>query len=802
MALHVHGRGGVAMASVSLEDARSSDPVGRLLEDSWRERSQQGHRRELIVETLVGLAFLVCAAPMAIAALSTQHFDAGLAVLLVALYALTSRMIKFPIGAGYVVPSYLVLVPMLLLLPAGTVPLLTAAGLVLGTLALVLMRRAPAERVLFAVPDAWHAVGPALVLMLAGRGGSDVRLALVYTGAFAAGCALDLLSGTVREWAIAGVASRVQLRVQAVVWMVDACIAPLGLLVAHAMRRHTAEALLIVPLNFVLLMVERDRTARIEQAQQRLELVAHERTRLQGAVRRLGDALAAKLDVQALAEIVLRGSIDALDASIGRVTFAGADLVPDVWIGSEPGSEHAIAAAAAQAEELATACQLERRGVWALALPFFYAREQGEEIDVRGSVTVARPGREFRADERALMEGLVDRARQAASDIVAHQRLREQAFTDPLTRLGNRRRLIADMDVRMESASSAEPLVLILFDLNGFKSYNDTFGHQAGDAVLQRVGGRLATAMERYDGAAYRLGGDEFCAVLSIPESELEEALAKAAAALEEHGENFAVTPALGAVLMPQEATTLDQALQLADERMYSNKRQRTSLAGEQARDVLMRIIHAKQPALQQRGSDVAQLCARVGSRLRMSRADVDELVRAAELHDIGKVGIPDAILRKADELTEAEWAFVKQHTVLGARILGAVPALRTTAEIVRATHERWDGEGYPDGLRGAQIPLASRVISACDAYETMTSGRSHRGRRSPGEACAELMREAGAQFDPGVVGALMRELADASEDAAAPERAAGPAQPRAAGVSARLRDAVAGGEISRGSRP
>jgi diguanylate cyclase (GGDEF)-like protein len=785
------------MASVSVDDARSSDPVGRLLEDSWRERSQQGHRRELIVETLVGVAFLACAVPMALGALATQHFDVGVAALLVALYALTSRMIKFPIGAGYVVPSYLVLVPMLLLLPPGTVPLLTAGGLVIGTLALVLLRRAPAERALFAVPDAWHAVGPAAVLMLAGRGGGDIHLALIYGAAFVAGCALDLMSGTVREWAIAGVASRVQLRVQAVVWMVDACIAPLGLLVAHAMRQHPAEALLILPLNLVLLMVSRDRTARIEQAQQRLELVAHERTRLQGAVRRLGDALAAKLDVQALADIVLRGSIEALDASCGRVTLAGADPAADVSIGSEPGSEYALAAAATLAREEGATCQLERRGVWALALPFFYGGEQGE---VRGSVTVARPGRRFRTDEQAVMEGLVERARRAASDIVAHQHLREQAFTDPLTRLGNRRRLIADMDVRMERACAAEPLVLILFDLDGFKSYNDTFGHQAGDAVLQRVGSRLAAATSRYDGAAYRLGGDEFCAVLSIPVNALDGAVAAAAAALEEHGENFAVTPSLGAVLLPQEAGTLDHALQLADERMYSNKRQRTSLAGEQARDVLIRIIHAKQPALQQRSSEVAQLCGRVGARLEMPAADLEELVRAAELHDIGKVGIPDAILRKTDELTEAEWAFVKQHTVLGARILGAVPALQTTAEIVRATHERWDGEGYPDGLRGVGIPLASRVISACDAYETMTSGRSHRGRRSPREACAELMREAGGQFDPSVVDALLLELGgdDAEQHEVRP--AGEPSQPRAAEVSAQLRDVFAGSEISAAS--
>ena len=120
-----------------------------------------------------------------------------------------------------------------------------------------------------------------------------------------------------------------------------------------------------------------------------------------------------------------------------------------------------------------------------------------------------------------------------------------------------------------------------------------------------------------------------------------------------------------------------------------------------------------------------------------MTVEQLDELRRAAELHDVGKVGIPDAILDKPGPLDDEEWEFMRQHTVLGERILGAAPALRPVAAIVRSTHERWDGRGYPDGLVGEEIPLGSRIVAACDAYEAMTNDRPYRERRDPESARA-----------------------------------------------------------------
>jgi putative nucleotidyltransferase with HDIG domain len=272
-------------------------------------------------------------------------------------------------------------------------------------------------------------------------------------------------------------------------------------------------------------------------------------------------------------------------------------------------------------------------------------------------------------------------------------------------------------------------------------------------------------------GEAYRLGGDEFCAVLSIEEEHLEDVLATATRALRESGEEFTISASYGVVLVPHEADTLEQALQLADERMYSQKYGRSG-AREQARDVLMRTMQAKQPTLREHSSEVAQLAMAVASRLGMVGEQVDEIARAAELHDVGKVGIPDAILDKPAALDATEWEFMHQHTILGERILNAAPALRPVARIVRASHERWDGTGYPDGLSSAEIPRGARIVAVCDAYEAMTSDRAYRPALTHDAACDELRAMAGSQFDPEVVQAFINELQRRGSSAFAPASA------------------------------
>jgi two-component system, cell cycle response regulator len=334
----------------------------------------------------------------------------------------------------------------------------------------------------------------------------------------------------------------------------------------------------------------------------------------------------------------------------------------------------------------------------------------------------------------------------------------EEARTDPLTGLRNRRSLMDDLAADLARATPAEPFALVLFDLDGFKEYNDAFGHPAGDGLLVRLGMRLADAV-RGHGRAYRLGGDEFCVLLRPGPAGVEPVALACVAALTEHGEGFEVTTSHGAVLAPDEATTATEALQLADRRMYARKGGRRMSAGSQSRDVLLRTLSEAHPDLHDHLRGTAELALAVGRELGMGAEQLDELARAAELHDVGKMAIPDAILAKAGPLDETEWAFMRRHPIIGERILLAAPALRSAAGLVRASHERWDGAGYPDELAGEEIPLGARVVAVCDAFHAMTADRPYRPRRSRAEALMELYRCAGTQFDPNVVESFAKVL-------------------------------------------
>ncbi len=340
---------------------------------------------------------------------------------------------------------------------------------------------------------------------------------------------------------------------------------------------------------------------------------------------------------------------------------------------------------------------------------------------------------------------------------------RSEATTDPLTGLANRRALMRDLPEIFERATLEHPRALALFDLNGFKRYNDTFGHPAGDALLGRLGANLSD-MARPFGRAYRLGGDEFCLLIERA-AQTDAVIAAAAQALTEQGEGFTVSSSHGKVLLPAEAADPRDALQLADQRMYTKKDARPSGAGRQTRDVLLGVLREREPELHDHLRDVATLAHAVGEQLGMGSEELDVVTRAAELHDIGKMGIPDAILSKQGPLDEQEWSFMRRHTIIGERILGAAEALRPVAKIVRSSHERFDGAGYPDRLAGVDIPLGARVVFACDAFDAMVSQRPYAASASTGQALAELRRCAGSQFDPVVVDSLCAVVAQERRD-------------------------------------
>jgi two-component system, cell cycle response regulator len=339
---------------------------------------------------------------------------------------------------------------------------------------------------------------------------------------------------------------------------------------------------------------------------------------------------------------------------------------------------------------------------------------------------------------------------------------REEAVTDALTGLANRRALMVDIE-RALSASPPETMVLAVYDLDGFKAYNDSFGHPAGDDLLRRLGQQLAEATEPY-GRGYRLGGDEFCVLASARALSAESICLTAEAALSDRGQGFAIGASWGKVLIPAEVVTASDALRIADRRMYSQKGRRADSASSQTRGVLLRVLHEREPELERHLDGVTRLAATFGRQLSLDSEELDVLVRAAELHDIGKIAIPDEILHKSGELTPEEWKLMRKHPLIGQRVLDAAPALGEVAQLVRSTHERWDGEGYPDGLAGRDIPIGSRVILICDAYNAMTEGRPFRAARSNRQALEELAAEAGTQFDPDLVKTFTEKVMPALE--------------------------------------
>jgi diguanylate cyclase (GGDEF)-like protein len=352
-------------------------------------------------------------------------------------------------------------------------------------------------------------------------------------------------------------------------------------------------------------------------------------------------------------------------------------------------------------------------------------------------------------------------------------RTSNQAMTDALTGLGNRRKLVADLGKGLADAGETAPLLLGLFDLDGFKNYNDSFGHPAGDALLTRLGRNVQTTMQKHGGEAYRMGGDEFCIIATLGADGQGTIITDATAALSERGEGFAIGSSYGSVLLPQEANDVSIALRLSDQRLYANKNSGRRSAGRQSADVLLQALHERSPELGDHLVDVARLAAEVGRRLGMSGEELDQLAQAAQLHDVGKMAIPDAILKKPGPLDREEWEFIRGHTVVGERIISAAPSLSQVSRVVRSSHERYNGSGYPDGLKGDEIPLPSRIIAVCDAFDAMIGPRPYRLGMNTGNAASELRRCAGAQFDPVVIEFFLSVVDELAQEAAAQEAAA-----------------------------
>ena len=331
------------------------------------------------------------------------------------------------------------------------------------------------------------------------------------------------------------------------------------------------------------------------------------------------------------------------------------------------------------------------------------------------------------------------------------------ALTDSLTGLGNRRSLHAALERTLAAGTASAPAVLVSFDLDGFKRYNDRYGHVAGDAMLSQLGQRLQSAVADRDCLPAR-GRRALRAAQRVPSTidsgSIDSVVQATVTALSAGGDGFPVSASHGRVALPHEARTLSDALRIADSRLYVCKGQRRGSVRQQTHDVLLEVLREREPRLHEHMREVGRLAVLVGrpsvspSRNSMSSGRLPSSTTSARRRSRTRSNKPGP-------LVECEWELIRRHTIVGERILCGAPALARLAVVVRSSHERWDGHGYPDRIAGSAIPRGARIVFVCDAFDAMTSERPYAGPLAPTRALAELMRGAGTQFDPEVVSAF-----------------------------------------------
>ncbi len=322
-----------------------------------------------------------------------------------------------------------------------------------------------------------------------------------------------------------------------------------------------------------------------------------------------------------------------------------------------------------------------------------------------------------------------------------------------------------EVEMRRLDGGREYPITIIITDVDGLKIVNDSLGHRRGDEMLKTYAGVLRATFRRSDVVA-RVGGDEFAVIL--PHTDAETALRLRNRLVENTGQavrtpsGVPIGVSVGSATAEDGSVSLADALHRADRAMYRDKIQRTSLATRSIISAMLELLRAKDFAAQGHISRVTSLAARMGSALGLADNELANLTLLAEVHDLGKVAIPDQTLFKRESLTEAEREYIEQHCEVGFRIAKASQDLAHVAELILHHHEWWNGLGYPAGLSGETIPLSCRILAIADAYDAMTSDRPHRPAMSPERAKAELQDRAGEQFEPELVDLFFRVLEDA----------------------------------------
>lgn len=358
------------------------------------------------------------------------------------------------------------------------------------------------------------------------------------------------------------------------------------------------------------------------------------------------------------------------------------------------------------------------------------------------------------------VKGIIGRALDVTERKRTQQRLEYLSYTDILT--GVKNRTYFEEYEKEFSKEEKLPLGIIMGDVNGLKLVNDTFGHSEGDKLLKEVTAVLKNVCKDI-GEVLRIGGDEF--IILIPNTSLkycEELIGKILSKCEEReNELFNISIALAASVKYNSNKDIYAILKEVEDKVYRKKLlQNKSIKGSVLSSLKIG-LGLRSVETEQHTERVMLSAIKLGEKLGLERSVIDELIIAAELHDIGKIGISEGILLKPSALTDEEYEAMKTHSEKGYRIVMASSELKNIAESVLYHHERWDGKGYPRGLKGEEIPLLARIINICDSYDVMTNIRVYKGARGRDEAIRELKRCSGTQFDPNLVNLFINILTE-----------------------------------------
>jgi diguanylate cyclase (GGDEF)-like protein len=421
----------------------------------------------------------------------------------------------------------------------------------------------------------------------------------------------------------------------------------------------------------------------------------------------------------------------------------------------------------------------------------------GREGEDFGRLMLTRWRGEFSPSDISILSAIGSDIGGALRSVRLISEARRLADKDPVTGLHNHRSVYQRLHAELEKAQrTSKPMAVLMMDLDNFKLFNDTYGHPAGDEVLKRVAGILKRACGDADTVA-RYGGDEFMVVL--PEANLRAAL-KCAERIQGtlakerfRCQNSATLPiglSYGISVFPDDATDVQELVSTADSNLYQSKSKggnQITARGSNVTDntlvyvkgfdlfrAMVQAIDNKDGYTRKHSEEVTEYSLAMARGLQLGEDMLQTIQVSGILHDVGKIGVPDHILRKPGHLTDEEYNVMQQHPVFGALIVGAMPGMEEVVLGVRHHHERYDGRGYPDKLAGTNIPLIGRIMAVADAFSAMTTHRPYRKAMTERQALLQIRSGLGTQFDP-EIGELFIRL----REEAAPRKSTTPRTPR-----------------------